>query len=54
MLVLTFNFATAGMLTFRTLAFLFQFAGLGITGILAIYIVEHFSLEVCAAGLGTI
>lgn len=51
--VLTFTFATSGLLTLGILIFALQFTNLGISGLLPLYIVEHFGVEVRAAGLGT-
>jgi MFS transporter, SHS family, sialic acid transporter len=51
--VLTFAFATAGLFTLGVLIFVLQFTNLGISGLLPLYIVEHFGIEVRAAGLGT-
>jgi SHS family sialic acid transporter-like MFS transporter len=51
--VLTFAFATSGLLVLGTLIFMLQFTNLGISGLLPLYIVEHFAVEVRAAGLGT-
>lgn len=51
--VLTFAFATSGLLALGVLVFFLQFTNLGISGLLPLYIVEHFGIEVRAAGLGT-
>jgi SHS family sialic acid transporter-like MFS transporter len=51
--VLTFAFAGSGLLVLGTLIFMLQFTNLGISGLLPLYIVEHFGVEVRAAALGT-